>query len=83
MPEYICDFLNSDMSYNKIRDLEFIDDDHFLAAYDGGLYMMTAAAGARWRCAPSSASLESASRNSSRRRAVEINRANRDLPGSR
>ena len=43
--EYICDFLNSDMSYNKIRDLEFIDDDHFLAAYDGRLYMMTAAAG--------------------------------------
>ena len=43
--EYICDFLNSDMSYNKISDLEFIDDDHFLAAYDGGLYMMTAAAG--------------------------------------
>lgn len=76
--EYICDFLNSDMSYGRISDLEFIDDDHFLAAYDGGLYMMTAVSGREMsvRAAVSVAGIGIPEFLAEK--AVEFNRANKD-----
>lgn len=39
--EYLCDFMNSDVMPSKLGDMCFLDDERFLAVYDGGLFLMT------------------------------------------